>query len=238
MIDERPRLPVEEGSVTRRSPGPLGVSVPAPHDVQGHMTIARAGGDEGEGEDLTRLIHDAGAGDPEALGTLSERFRGKVTGWAQGVVKDPDDAEDVAQGVFAGLVARLAKFRGESRFATWLYRVTRNAAIDRQRTEARRASLRVVAAGELEGRTHQAAEESSPIDLAELVRVYDRELTPREREVFQLVDLEGMGTEGVAGRLGIAASTVRVLLARARRRVRAKMLERHADLIREAGYDV
>ena len=202
------------------------------------MTIARAGGDEGEEEELTRLIHEAGAGDPEALGALSERFRGQVTGWARGVTGDPDEAEDVAQGVLGELVARLGKFRGESRFTTWLYRVTRNAAIDRRRTEARRAALRTAAAEELGGGVVPAHGEADPVDLAALLRTFDHELTDRERVVFRLVDLDGMTADSASRKLGIAASTVRVLLARARGRLRARMLERHGDLIREAGYDV
>ena len=221
-----------EGPATEMSPGPSAVSDPGADDVPPDMAIAR-GGDE-EGEELARLIREAGSGSVEAHGALSERYRGEVTGWAARVVRDPDEAEDVAQGVLSSLVRRLATFRGESRFTTWLFRVTRNAALDRRRTEARRAALRLTN----DEAAAPAGEEVAVVELAALVRSYDNELTPRERDVFRAVDLEGAEAGVVARRLGIAPSTVRVLLSRARAKIRGKMLERHRDEVREAGYDV
>jgi RNA polymerase sigma-70 factor (ECF subfamily) len=198
------------------------------------MTIAGAAGGGEEGEELARLVQEAGGGSAEAHGALAERFRGQVTVWAERVVKDPDEAEDVAQGVLSSLVRRLRSFRGESRFTTWLFRVTRNAALDRRRTEERRAALRLAN----DEPAASAGDEIADIELAALVRSYDTELTPRERDVFLAVDLE-QGEAAVAARkLGIAPSTVRVLLSRARAKIRRKMLERHGDEVREAGYDV
>ena len=198
------------------------------------MTIAGTAGGDDEGEELARLVREAGTGSAEAHGALAERYRGQVTRWAERVVKDPDEAEDVAQGILGSLVRRLASFRGESRFTTWLFRVTRNAALDRRRTDERRAALRL-AAVEPQATT---GEELPDVELAALVRSYDHELTTREREVFRMVDLEGSEAVAVARRLGITPSTVRVLLARARGRIRSKMLDRHREELREAGYDV
>jgi len=223
-----------EGLVTGRSPGPSAVSALGGRDVPPDMTIAGAAGGDDEGEELARLVREAGTGSADAHGALAERYRGQVRAWAERVVKDPDEAEDVAQGILSSLVRRLVSFRGESRFSTWLFRVTRNAALDRRRTEERRSVLRLSAA-EPDGST---GEELPDVELAALVRSYDTELTTREREVFRMIDLEGGEAVTVARRLGIAPSTVRVLLARARGRIRGKMLERHRDELREAGYDV
>jgi len=196
------------------------------------MTIVRAGGGDDEGEELARLLREAATGDPAAHGEVAERYRDKVTGWARAVVKDQAHAEDVEPGVLSSLVRRLKSFRGESRFTTWLFRVTRNAALDRKRIEARRAAIH------LEPADAGPAEDTSGSELVALVRSYDHDLTPREREVFRLVDLEGGETSAVAQRLGIAPSTARVLLARARATIRKVMLERHRDEVREAGYDL
>ncbi|HTK56625.1 MAG TPA: sigma-70 family RNA polymerase sigma factor [Gemmatimonadales bacterium] len=198
------------------------------------MTIAGAVGGDEEGEELARLVREAGTGSSDAHAELAERYRGQVRAWAERVVKDPDDAEDVAQGILSSLVRRLATFRGESRFSTWLFRVTRNAALDRRRTDERRAALRLASADP----PATTGEELPDVELAALVRSYDHELTTREREVFRMIDLEGVEPSVVAARLGIAPSTMRVLLARARARIRGRMLERHRDQIREAGYDV
>lgn len=231
-----PLLAGHQGSSTDRSTGPSRVSTRTGGDVEGDMTSARAAGGDPEGE-LARLIQDAGAGDAEAHGELAERYRGQVTGWAARVLDDADEAEDVAQGVLGALARKLTRFRGESRFTTWLFQVTRNAALDRKRTEARRRAIREGAGPELV-RHAGAVEDAGAVDLVALLRSYDTELTPREREVFRCIDLEGLDTTTAARRLGIQGSTVRVLLARARATLRRKMLERHRDDVREAGYDV
>jgi RNA polymerase sigma factor (sigma-70 family) len=77
---------------------------------------------------------------------------------------------------------------------------------------------------------------ATPLDpdgLAELVRSYRTDLTPRQREVFTMADLEQRPVNEVADLLGIAPSTVRVLLARARQTIRLRMLAEHPDLLEE-----
>ena len=58
-------------------------------------------------------------------------------------------------------------------------------------------------------------------------------LTDRQREVFEWIDLRGVPAPEVARRLGIAPATVRVLLMKARRTIRLRLLEQHADLLEE-----
>lgn len=72
------------------------------------------------------------------LSTLYRRYQTKVAAWCLRISDDREAAADVAQEVFLRVHERLATFRGESRFSTWLYTVTRSVAINRGVSERRR----------------------------------------------------------------------------------------------------
>lgn len=93
--------------------------------------------------DLTdeELIERARRNPAEAdacLSTLYRRYQPKVAAWCLRITSDREAAADVAQEVFLRVHERLATFRGESRFSTWLYTVTRSTAINRGVSERRR----------------------------------------------------------------------------------------------------
>src|SRR5688572_25768914 len=92
-------------------------------------------------DELAALVGQARVGDTAAFDELARRVRDRVRRWAQRHLTDGDDAEDVAQLVLVRLHERLDDFQGRSRFGTWLYRITRNIAIERRRSESRRSAL-------------------------------------------------------------------------------------------------
>lgn len=146
---------------------------------------------------------------------------------------DRDDAEDVTQRVLIQLHRKLGTFRGRSSFTSWLYRITSNAAGELYRR--RSARERAVA----KWHEHRDPEErGEPEVLGRLARdeamgvarTFFCELPEKQREVFDLVELQGYGPAEVADMLVMNASTVRVHLLRARRTLRARIVERHPAL--------
>src|SRR6185503_8783415 len=73
---------------------------------------------------------DAAAADA-CLAVLYRRYYPKVAAWCLRIHGDRQEAADLAQEVFLRVHQRLGSFRGESRFSTWLYTVTRSVAINR-----------------------------------------------------------------------------------------------------------
>ena len=174
-------------------------------------------------------------GSEAAFEELARRVHERVRRWARRLTGDDDEAEDVAQLVLVRLHVRAAEFDGRSRFTSWLYRVTRNVAVDRLRTERRRAKLHAREQTPIE-RFAEAEDTGSDDDaarLARLVEAYHVELSRRQREVFDLVDMRGQSAADVAEQLGISPATVRVLLLKARRAIRARMLAEHPRLLEE-----
>jgi RNA polymerase sigma-70 factor, ECF subfamily len=188
-----------------------------------------------EDDDLAGLVGRARAGSVGAFDTLAARVRARVQQWARRLTHDEDDAEDIAQLVLLRLHARVAEFDGRSRFTTWLYRVTTNIALSRRLTEARRSAILartpLETADDAEGA--ESAGDDTAVRLADLVRLYVDELSPRQREVFELSDIRGQNSTEIATRLGVAPSTVRGLLLKARRTIRLRMMEHHSTLLKE-----
>jgi RNA polymerase sigma-70 factor (ECF subfamily) len=183
--------------------------------------------------DLPSLVEGARSGRPAAVDRLVARVQDRVRGWAARFTDDADAADDVAQEVLIGLESRVRKFSGTSLFSTWLFSVTRNVALSRRRREHHRAVL-------LERRAvidppQSATGESDPdaVELARLALRYFDDLPPRQRMIFESVDLLGMTPAEVARELKMEQVTVRAHLFKARRTIRSKLLEHHERMLKE-----
>jgi hypothetical protein len=79
----------------------------------------------GPPEDEGALIPASQSGDPGAQDALVRRYQDRVYGFAMRMCRNVEDAKDILQETFLGMVRALPDFRGESRFTTWLYRSLR-----------------------------------------------------------------------------------------------------------------
>jgi len=183
------------------------------------------------------LVPRAQRGDAAAREALLERCHPVIYRWALMQTGAPDDADDVAQEVLVRLHTSLHRFEGRSRFSTWLYQVTRNEAATLRRRLRSRFRLALAAREEA---PPVASTAQDPLDrlagarITDLVALLLLELPPRQREVFALADLEEIDPGEIAVRLGMRPVTVRVHLFRARRALRAKLLERWPGVATEA----
>jgi len=187
-------------------------------------------------EVFEQLVRQAQSGNEEAFRRLVERCHTQVYRWALVRTGDADDADDVAQDVLVRLSTHLDRYDGRSRFTTWLYRVTANAAGGFfRRGAARRRMVERLAqrgadpdAGPADplGQVHTA-------DLSGLVKAFVDELPVRQREVLDLADLQGYAPSAIAEMLKIDPATVRAHLFRARRTLRARMLAEHPALLED-----
>jgi RNA polymerase sigma-70 factor, ECF subfamily len=198
-------------------------------DVFTHPTVIA--GDDG---DLPSLVEQVRSGKPAALERLVARVQSRVRAWAVRFTGDEDAADDVAQQVLIRLDRRVKRFDGGSRFTTWLFAVTRNVALSERRRSERRALL-ASRHSTLAPDESSRAEERDPdaARLAALVVRYFDALPRRQRQIFELADLRGMTPSEIAAKLGMEPVTVRGHLFKARRAIRAKLMEHHERLLEE-----
>lgn len=209
----------------------------SPHPDPGPAVSETAEADAG----LDALAMQARTGEPESMDALLRAVHPRVHRWALTRCGDADDADDVAQQVLVRLWRSLEAFDGRSRFTTWLYRVTMNRAVDHLRSRASRERLGEGGGGLGEEAVRVAGGVVPGADRVEddrtlaLVRVFFHELPDRQRQVFDLVELQGRSAVDVAEMLGLSPPTVRAHLLRARRAIRGKILEGHPALARDRG---
>lgn len=180
--------------------------------------------------DETELVERARRGDREAFRELVERHQDDVFYLALGLLRNRDDAEDVVQDVFIRTYKKLDRFDGRSRLGTWLYRVTLNACRDHQRRHrflALRESIGLKPAAEdrwVEGRPDADPERAAASGRlrADVAQALGR-LTPAERDVFVLRQLNQLSIRETAEVTGRAEGTVKNLLFRALRRLRQEL---------------
>lgn len=171
------------------------------------------------------LIPLVQSGDRGALDSLVRACRQQVFRWALSKTADPDDADDVTQEVLMRLERTLDSYRGDSRFSTWLYRLTGNVAIDLYRGRTRREKL-----AEREAATTPAAVWSDRLsdiyaaDVARLVQAFFQKLPHQQREIFDLVDLQGFTPAEVSRMIDMNGATVRAHLFKARRAIRRRII--------------
>ena len=197
-----------------------------------------AGADDARGVDPDLpLVTRWREGDLRAFGELVRRHQRKVMGLLTRMLGDRDDAEDAVQETFLNLHRHGHRFRSESRFSTFVYRVAVNAALNRRRSQGRRRHhLDEFQRGQEIGHSLPSAPRGpeDAIGGGEVKARVQRclqTLPETLRAPVVLYDIEGMSYGEIADILQIAEGTVKSRIHRARHALR----ERLADLAREVG---
>ena len=182
------------------------------------------------------LVQQGRRGNREAFRTLVERYQHKVTALATGMLRNRDDALDVVQDTFTKAYQSLDRFKGESSFYTWLYRIALNICIDYQRRSARMPQAPIDGPETLEETplVHEArndVDRDDPVqrvqraELGQRIREAIAELTPEHRAVILLREVEGLSYEEISRALECPKGTVMSRLHYARRHLQARLRE-------------
>lgn len=165
------------------------------------------------------LLDRCRAGDELAWEALVRQFQARVHGLALLYLGEREEARDCAQDVFVRVYRRLGDCRDAETFLPWLLRVTRNAAIDRQRRRRARPSGRSVPLDAAEGIPAPGLDPAEELGVARLrdrVRAALDRLGALNREIVVLKEIQGLSFESVAGILGIPVGTAKSRSNRAR----------------------
>lgn len=176
------------------------------------------------------LVRAAAGGDTEAFARLVRTYENKIYSLAFRMCGSADDASDIAQEAFLAAWRGLPSFRGDSGFATWLYRLTSNAAIDYLRRQKKQRGDMSLDDEELgldavdTGPGPQDAAERT--EVRSVVAAGLQELSEGHRQVLVLREIQGLSYEEIAGVLEVDLGTVKSRISRARSALRKILLEK------------
>jgi RNA polymerase sigma-70 factor, ECF subfamily len=182
-----------------------------------------------------QLVERAKKGDRRAFDLLVLKYQHKIFGLISRYIKDTDEIQDVAQEAFVKAYRALPKFRGDSAFYTWLYRISINTAKNYLVARSRRppgVDVDVADAEYFEGPSALKDIESPEShlfgeELQQVVQKAIRELPEDLRAALTLREFDGLSYEDIAEVMDCPVGTVRSRIFRAREavdtRVKAQM---------------
>jgi RNA polymerase sigma-70 factor (ECF subfamily) len=172
-------------------------------------------------EELVRLAQN---GSSEAFGELVNRYENKIYRLARRMTKTQEDGEDVLQEAFVKAFRSISRFKGESKFSTWLYRITVNLVLMKQRDKKITTESLDEPISTKNGEIRRDIRDARHDPLAALIakesqQTLDRaieDLSPTNRAVFVLRHIEGFSTEETRKILSLSEPAVKSRLHRTR----------------------
>ncbi len=162
------------------------------------------------------LVERARQGDKQAFGKLVNQYYEMVYAVCYGVLHLREAARDTTQDVFLKAFQEIARFKGDSKFKTWLYRVAMNAAIDAFRRRKPSVSLDGTDVSDDEDQAPVIIEDVSPgpreeaakLEIKGLMKKALEELSPEHKAVLVLREWEGLSYDEIAETLQLELGTV------------------------------
>lgn len=192
-----------------------------------------------EPDDLA-LVKRCQAGDDRAFDELVTKYRTRVFAMIYHLVHNEQDAWDLAQDGFLKAWKSMDRFRGQSSFYTWLYRIMTNVSIDWLRKKQIQSGQEFddsVALQDMEP-TSDLAPKSEPLPLVKMERREVRQridaaiekLSPEHRAVILLKEMEGLQYHEIADTVGCSLGTVMSRLFYARRKLQTLLKDVYENL--------
>lgn len=185
-------------------------------------------------------------GDESAIGDLMDKYRDRVYACAFELLRNRQDAEEIAQDAFIRVQRNIRSFRGECALSTWLFQIVRNLSynrywywVRRRREESLSIDMNLTDQGQLSLADMLPGDEDTPAqslakrEFEESIEACMPRLNKRHREILELRLNGGRSYESIAGTLRISVGTVKSRIARARDNLRQE-LGVHFELARKA----
>lgn len=187
-------------------------------------------------EDLIELI--AEYGNEHAFNEILRRYRNKIFMTAYKITNNYDDAEDIVQEVSLTLYRKAHTFRVDSKFSTWLYRLTANESISKLRRLKRRQAVSLddyMPGFDQDGKhserpvidwSQEVEKKVADREIMKIIESAIEELPPTDRAVVVLSDLEELTNPEIGEVLELSVPAVKGRLHRARLFLRKKLTEK------------
>jgi RNA polymerase sigma factor (sigma-70 family) len=173
---------------------------------------------------ITKIV----AGDSKAFAVLVDRYKDLVFTLALRMLKNREEAEEVSQDTFIKVFQSLVKFKGESKFSTWIYRITYNGCLDRLKKY--KQQYNVVPINEYTER--QIVDLSTIMDSLEeeeqrqTIKECLHLLSSEDSFLLTLYYYEEQSLDEISKIIGLTANNVKVKLFRSRKKLAAILKER------------
>ena len=191
--------------------------------------------------DQQELIVQLQQGDESAFKKLVDEWQDMVYNTALGIVQNADDADDITQEVFIQVYQSVSSFKGESKFSTWLYRITLSKALDHEKKKKRKkrfAFVQSIFGNEEEKNVHPVEFNHPGVQLEKKERAGElfkalKQIPGNQRIAFTLHKLEGQSYREIAEIMNITLYAVESLMGRAKTNLKKELNKYYQNNIPE-----
>lgn len=179
------------------------------------------------------LVERLKQGDEAAFKIIVETWQDMVFNTAIGIVQNAEDAEDISQEVFVQVYNSISSFKGDSKFSTWLYRITITKSLDHERRKKRKkrfAFVKSIFGEESEVVVnppdfhHPGVVMDQKENAAALFKAIDK-LPENQKIAFTLHKVEGLSYQEVSEVMKTTVSSVESLMHRAKNNLKKNLEE-------------
>jgi RNA polymerase sigma-70 factor, ECF subfamily len=176
-------------------------------------------------DQLTNLILQSRNNNEAAFRKLVEAHQSMVFAYAFRLLCNEDDADDLVQETFIRVWKHLTHFNFEMKFKTWLFKIATNLCYDKLRANKRKQHFQLLNINVLEQIYSAENIETtfSNSELARIIKMLTNELTPKQKLVFTLCDLECLEVAEITAITGLSAAKIKSNLYLARQYIRLKL---------------
>lgn len=174
------------------------------------------------------LIERAQGGDADAYDDLVSRYLRRVVSIAWGIVRNAQDAEDLAQEAFVKAYQSLGRFRSDEPFGPWIFRIVTNLSLDvlKHRTRFRHEEIRE---DQPAARRDDASLPARSNEIARRIDAAIETLPEMQRVVARLHLVEQLEHQEIASMTGLSEGTIRSHLSLARKKLKEKLADLYGD---------
>lgn len=182
--------------------------------------------------DDQQLVLASKGGDQDAFAQLVQRYQRRIFNLVYRMLQQYEEANEITQETFLAAWQGLPSFRGEARFATWLYRIAYNCALKQLETRKRDRALQAALQAEqaLDSSADRASAQIDAHEQQALVQEHLSHLPAKYRIVLILRHLQDMTYEEMAEILTMPVGTIKTHLFRARNLLKERLLGQERDV--------
>lgn len=181
------------------------------------------------------LVVQLQQGDESAFKKLVDEWQNMVYNTALGIVQNAEDADDITQEVFIQVYQSVSSFKGDSKFSTWLYRITVSKALDHEKKKKRKkrfAFVQGLFGGQDEEPVHPVEFDHPGIQLEKKERARElfealKQIPDNQRIAFTLHKLEGQSYREIADIMNTSLYAVESLIGRAKTNLKNELKKKY-----------
>ncbi len=170
------------------------------------------------------LVEQLQKGEASAFRKLVDEWQDMVYNTAVSIVQNPDDADDITQEVFVQVFQSVSSFKGESKFSTWLYKITLSKALDHEKKKKRKKRFGFVQSlfgSRDEEQLHPVEFDHPGVLMEKKERANElfkalKQIPDKQRIAFTLHKLEGQSYQEIAEIMNTTLYSVESLMGRAK----------------------